>query len=137
MVYSIRAGDTVLGWSNLELADPSMGVVYGAFQPAPGYSAVRQIFRMFAEAQPETSAQPSDTAKLQRYYEARDALGLELLDARGRRVAAETIHISDCSEEAGLDALVLEVILSDPAFWESYNPCASPNNGLQGTPGCP
>jgi hypothetical protein len=120
--YSVIAGKTLIGWSDLERPDPGMGVLSGAFRPAPGYQAVRRIFRLFADASPATSSEPTDTEKLQRYYRERDALGLRLLDSSGRLIPTNTVHVYDFSDEGGPDALELEVTVADPSFWGSYNP---------------
>jgi hypothetical protein len=118
MRYGIRGGGMVLGHSDLAERDESMGVALGAFHPAPDYERVRAIFRLFAEAAAETSAQATDEEKLARYFAARDALGLELVEPSGRVVPTDTIHIADYSVEAGPDAMEVEVMLSDPTFFQ-------------------
>jgi hypothetical protein len=110
----------VLGHSELLERDESTGVAGGTFLPAPDYSRVQAIFRLFTEANAETSAQPTDEEKLDRYYAARDALGLELLDASGHHIATRSIHIADYSVEEGPDALEIEVALDNPLFFERF-----------------
>jgi len=41
MPYSVFAGGTLIGSSNLELGDPPMGVASGKFQATPAYFAIR------------------------------------------------------------------------------------------------
>jgi hypothetical protein len=41
MAYSVFAGDTLIGSSDLELGDPPMGVASGKLRPTPAYSAIR------------------------------------------------------------------------------------------------
>ena len=103
--YAIRSRGGVIGYSDLEHDDLSMGVVFGAFRPTPAYAAVRHVFRLFAED------------RLDEYYAARDRLGLELVDARGRVVPTETIHIEDFTDESGAAALRAEAILVDAYGW--------------------
>lgn len=38
-----------IGWSDLELGDPPMGVAFGVFVPAPGYSIIQEQVRAFAQ----------------------------------------------------------------------------------------
>jgi hypothetical protein len=120
MRYVIQAAGMVLGHSDLLERDQSMGVAMGMFHPAPDYARVRAIFRLFVEANAETSAEVTDEGKLARYYVARDALGLELRDPVGRQIGTDAIHIADYSVEAGPDALEVEVIIRDPGFWSRF-----------------
>jgi hypothetical protein len=118
MRYVIQCQGMVLGHSELPERDESMGVAWGIFYPAPDYSRVQSIFRLFAEATPETSAQPTDEDKVARYYAARDALQLRLTEPTGRLIRTDTIHIADYSLEGGPDAMEVEVVLDDPSFFE-------------------
>lgn len=117
MSYAVRLRGTVLGHSDLELTDPSTRVAAGTFRPTAEYRAVQPVFRLFAESAGETAAAPTDEEKLARYYAARDALGMELVDAAGRVVATRTIHIADYSVEQGAEAMELEVVVTDARFW--------------------
>jgi hypothetical protein len=110
----------VIGHSELTERDAGMGVAMGAFHPTPEYARVQQVFRLFAEANPETSAEATDEEKLSRYYAARDALELQLAEPSGRLIRTDTIHIADYSVEAGPDALEVEVTLSDPHFFQPF-----------------
>ena len=120
MRYIIQCAGMVLGHSELTERDESMGVALGAFYPAPDYARGQAVFRLFAEASPETSAQGTDEEKLARYYVARDALGLQLVEPSGRVVRTDTIHIADYSVEAGHDAMEVEVTLSDATFFQPF-----------------
>ena len=40
-MFSIYAGDVLVGHSAFETGDPPMGVVFGAFQPSPHFSELR------------------------------------------------------------------------------------------------
>jgi hypothetical protein len=120
MQFTVQCAGMVIGHSELLDRDEGMGVVGGVFLPAPDYARVQAIFRLFAEANAETSAQPTDEEKLARYYAARDALGLELVDAAGRRVRTRTIHIADYSVEGGSEAIEIEVVLDSPEFFQRF-----------------
>jgi hypothetical protein len=84
-----------------------MGLVFGVFHPTTAYTAVRNVFRLFA------------VDRADEYYAARDRLGLELVDPRGRVIPTESIHIEDFSEEAGRPELRVEAILVDAFTWPS------------------
>ena len=118
MAYVVEAGGSRIGTSELEHADPGMGVLHGRFSPDSGYESLRSVFRMFAEATPETSAQSTNQQLLEQYYRARDALCLRLLDAEGRLIPTTWIHIADFRAEAGPDAIELHVAVADASFWQ-------------------
>jgi hypothetical protein len=109
-----------LGHSELLDRDESLGVAVGAFVPGPDYLQVQPIFRLFTESNAESSAGPTDEDKLARYYAAREALGLRLIDPRGREIGTDFIHIVDYSVERGPEALEIEVAIKDPAFWRPF-----------------
>ncbi len=82
-----------------------------------GYQLVQDVFRLYADAVPDTPGAVADPEKLQRYYKARDTLQLELIDPDGKIVPGTTVHVY---ERAGNDdALELEVHIADSAFWRA------------------
>ena len=122
MSYVLKLRDVIVGRCELEHRDVGANLASGAFRPGLGYELVQPVFRLFTEAVGTTPATPNDEAKLARYNKARAALPLELFDRAGRRVATKRIHIADRTEEEGPKALALEVVVSDPAFWEGHVP---------------
>ena len=74
------------------------------------------MFRIYAHAVPRGES-AKDEVGLQRYYKARDALKLELVDASGRLIRTSAIHIEDYTVEAGPSAITLDVLISDPEYW--------------------
>jgi hypothetical protein len=122
VAYKIDANGLLIGESDLEDADQGMGLVRGRFRPNAAYAEVQPIFRKYADAIPNTSALPTDEALLQQYYRQRDELALRIVDASGSVVPTTSIHIYDFTYEAGADALEVDVIVADPAFWESRRP---------------
>ena len=122
MRYVIQCPGMVVGYSELLERDESMGVACGAFSPGPDYTRVQAIFRLFAEANAETAAEATDEEKLERYYAARDALGLQLAEPTGRVIPTDVIHIADYTVELGPDAIEVEVVLDDPGFFRSSPP---------------
>ena len=82
--------------------------------PSAGYELVQPIFQLFTEAVPMPGGEPLDEDKLARYHAARDRLGLELVDASGKRIETSAIHIADYGERS----IELDVLVSDEEFWE-------------------
>src|SRR4051794_29113914 len=99
MEYRITADGEVIGTSCLERCDPSMGVVDGVFVPSPAYERVRAVFRLYADA--GTSVANQDTAKLEAYYAARDALHLGVETEEGVQLPVIMVHVTDYSPEIG------------------------------------
>lgn len=104
-----------VGWTSLERPDATAGVARGAFRPGPGYELVEPVFRLFAEAQGETPAHPTDESKLARYRAARDRLGLALHAPDGALVPTTGIHVADFRAERGAEAIEIEVGVADAA----------------------
>lgn len=115
--FTIRMFGVTVGWSALEARDPAMGVASGTFRPGPGYELVEPVFRLFADAQGATSAQPTDEAMLARYHEARDRLALTLHAPDSAPIATRSIHVADLRRDGGAKAIELEVIAATPAAW--------------------
>jgi hypothetical protein len=103
----------------LERLDPENGFARGAFEPASGYQLVQDVFGLYTEAVPETPGGVVDAEKLARYYKARDALRLALLDAKERAVPGTTIHIYPSGDDQSDEAFELEVHIADPGFWRA------------------
>ena len=118
MSYVLKLRGVIVGRSELERADPGMGIRAGVFRPGLGYELVQPIFRLFAEATPMPGGEPLDQIKLARYLDARDKLPLELVDARGRTIKTAAIHIADYSEKRGPDAMSLDVLIPEDEYWE-------------------
>ena len=116
MKHTVRLEGVIVGHSELEHADRGVGRAWGAFRPAMGYELVQPVFRLFSEAVPEAGGSRDD-AKLKRYHGARDALGLELVDASGRPIRTSAIHIADYTGDAGDGTIELDVLISDDAYW--------------------
>ena len=83
--YEVLLGDEVIGRSNLEYRDTSMGVAHGSFAPTRAFAKVAGVFALFAESQGDTAG-TVDEAKLRDYYSRRDSLGLSLRSAAGATI---------------------------------------------------
>ena len=116
MRHTVRLHGVIVGHSDLEHADPTLGRAWGEFRPGLGYELVQPVFQLFAQAVPRDKSK-KDQALLDRYHESRDALNLELQDDRGRPIRTSTIHIADYSDEPGSPPLELDVLISDTSYW--------------------
>jgi hypothetical protein len=117
MRHTVKMHGVVVGHSDLERRDTSARRAWGRFRPGLGYELVQPVFRLFSEAVPMPGGEPLDEDKLARYHAARDKLGLELLDAGGRRIETSAIHIADYTTERGHDAIELEVLIAEDRYW--------------------
>ena len=104
-MYKIWTDNVCLGESDLEMFDESMNVRSGRFSPLQPYWQVRSVFRLFSQALEMQGA--SRTQALEKYYSARDRLGLSLRDNVGSPVSVGEIHIIDVNESD--DDLRIEV----------------------------
>ena len=118
MKHTVRLKGVIVGHSELEHVEPGVGRAWGAFRPGLGYDLVQPVFRLFARAVPHDGS-ARDENMLARYHDARDALDLELEDTSGKRIRTSTIHITDYTVEAGVQAIELDVLIRDEAYWQS------------------
>lgn len=110
MRHTVKLKNVIVGHSELEHRDETDGRAWGAFRPGLGYELVQPIFLLYSEAVPMRGGEPRDREKLERYYAARDKLGLQLVDATGAVVPTSAIHIADYTASGG--TLELEVLLA-------------------------
>ncbi len=117
MRHVLRLHGVVVGWSDLEQAEPELGRARGRFRPAFGYELIQPVFRLYAEAVERGRSVPHDGEKLERYHRSRDALQLELQDDAGHRIATNAIHIADYSAGSRED-IELDVLIADEGYWK-------------------
>lgn len=126
MRHTLRLQGVIIGYSELEHVDVATRRAWGSFRPGVGYELVQPVFRLFARAVPRDDgpndgapgSATRDDAMLDRYYKARDKLPLALGDADGRAIRTTRIHIADYTVEEGSQALELDVLIADDAYWE-------------------
>src|SRR3954471_18964736 len=117
MRHTVRMHGVIIGYSELENAEPELGRAWGVFRPGVGYELVQPVFQLFREAVPMKGGEAFDEIKLGRYHAAREKLGLELVDAEGRVLATSALHIADYPPEKG--GMELEALIRDKGYWES------------------
>jgi hypothetical protein len=113
--HTVKLHGVIVGHSELEHVERGTRRAWGAFRPGLGYELVQPVFRLYAQAVPRDGGR--DEVTLARYLKARDALNLELTDARGDVIATSAIHIADYTVEEGPSALSLEVLVTDDGYW--------------------
>ncbi len=97
--FEILCESSLIGWSELELGDPPMGVAFGRFIPAPEYVVIQaQVIAATASK----SASPQLSARV---------VGGPTLESMGG------VHIADYSPEVGEEGLEVSVLgLSYPPY---------------------
>ena len=121
MRHTVKLRDVIIGHSDLEETDVSVGRAWGRFRPGFGYELVQPVFRLFTEAVPMRGGEPLDEEKLARYHAARDKLGLSLVDWEGKVIGTSAIHIADYTTDQDKKALELDVLISDDEYWAERN----------------
>ena len=114
--HTVKMQNVVVGWSDLENADASLGRARGLFRPGIGYELVQPVFQLFTDAVSADGDGVTDPDKLERYHRSRDALALSLEDESGRQIRTSGIHIEDFSDRPD-GRIELEVLISDRAYW--------------------
>lgn len=112
MRHTVKLRDVIIGHSDLEQTDASVGRAWGVFRPGFGYDLVQPIFQLFSEAVPVRGGEVRDPGKLERYLAARDRLGLSLVNGEGEPIASSAIHIAEHDGTFELD-----VLISDEEYW--------------------
>lgn len=91
--FEIYSGLSLIGWSELELGDPPMGVALGRFLPAPGYAAIQAVV-----AAASGGPLPDD-------------LQLSIREVNGSVLPVSGgVHIADCSSELGSEGLEVSIL---------------------------
>ncbi|CAN5913242.1 hypothetical protein BH11GEM1_BH11GEM1_03770 [soil metagenome] len=116
MRHTVKMHGVIVGHSELESADKSLGRAWGTFRPGLGYELVQPVFRLFSQAVPTRGGEPRDDFTLARYHAARDKLALHLVDASGNPIETTAIHIADYQDEDG--SLELDVLIRDAGYWD-------------------
>ena len=102
MKFVVKLGSEIIGFSDLEFGDPSMGCASGLFKPAPAYSAIQQYC---IENSPDAMI-PSLTISLP------DGTCLE---------SSGGIQITDVSPDLGDEGIEISILgIHNPPFAELF-----------------
>jgi len=114
--YTLKLKQVTVGHSDLEARDSGARVARGAFRPGLGWELIQPIFDLGAEAYRRAPDGVPDASLLDRFFRARDALELALVDAHGREVGCSEVRITSAGRgvETGLE---IEAEIEDAQFW--------------------
>lgn len=115
--FSIYSSGKLIGHSNLEHLDPSMGYASGPLLPSEAYGEVEALVREGSLAR-DVDWNEFYQARMDAYYAARDALKWELITADGVVVPTLFIDIIDYFEEIGEREASMAV--SEASAFERY-----------------
>ena len=98
--FEIYSRGTLVGWSELELGDPSMGVAFGRFLPGPAYSSI------------QSAVAAADGGSLP------ESLQLSIRENGGPFLQASGgVHLVDYSAEVGAEGLEVSVLgVAHPSY---------------------
>jgi hypothetical protein len=121
--YQIVCNGEVIGSSNLEWRDESLGEASGPFEPTAAYERVRPVFRLFIEARADGESEPN-AAKLAAYEREREKLVLSVQDEHGQNLHGAGVAILDYSAtaEAGDEPYEVEVYFATPRHFAQLAP---------------
>ncbi|NBF11880.1 hypothetical protein [Pseudomonas sp. Fl4BN1] len=100
--FEVSSNGQHIGWSDLELGDPPMGVAFGVFVPGPGYSRIQGQVR-------------ASTQRDQRRF------NFTVRIVGGEEIRASGASIADYSADCGADAIELVVLgIEYPDYGEVF-----------------
>jgi hypothetical protein len=100
--FHIYSGEHLIGWSELELGDPPMGVAYGKFVSLPAYKTIQsRVISLNGKDQSE--------------------LHLSVCLPNGTALEAAGVHIVDYSAELGEGGLEVSVLgICNPPYEQLF-----------------
>ena len=121
MKYYLISKGEVIGYSELEGRDPSMGVASGEFYPGDGYADVSNVFRQRSEflAANYYDGIPERAQKYDETEPEIDALELSLRTEGGETVGTKHISLDDFSDES-VEEYQLSIVVDDRETYERF-----------------
>lgn len=99
--FEVFHGETLVGWSALENGDPPMGVAFGRFFPAEGYSGIRK----------ECAENHADQTQL----------ALTVRKSCGRKLDCMGVAILDYSVKCGIQEIEVDLLgIAWPLYSELF-----------------
>jgi hypothetical protein len=120
MRFNLFANDELVGYSELEGADPSMGVRSGKFVPHDNYSKHQSLFREHSRIRTgmRIDVEPPDGYK--RLREQIESLHLRVETDDGKTVGTRFIDLEDFSEDLGEDGYELSLMVDGRSTYKKF-----------------
>ncbi len=113
MRFRLLSNSELLGYSDLELADPSMGGRAGRFMPHENYSKYQNLFRAYSEVRFNTNVDEKPSHEYEKLKAQIDSLHLRIETNDEREIGTAHIVLEDFSEELGTDGYELDIVVDD------------------------
>ena len=124
MRYRIESNGVVLGATELEHADPSMGMLHGVLMPSKCYSQFKPLFDDYYQVVSRLTGVPGEVRVPElRVVSAKiDDLKLTLFCSKLGLVPVECIEIDDCTSEPELsdENIRVRVIFKSSEMYEKF-----------------
>jgi hypothetical protein len=120
MQFNLLANGELIGSSELEGADPSMGVRIGRFVPNENYSKYQSLFREHSEIRTGMQVQVEPPDEYKRLRIQLDSLQLRIETSNGEKVGTVLIDLEDFSEELGEEGFGLSLVVDDRSTYERF-----------------
>jgi hypothetical protein len=130
MKYNLFSNNGLLGYSQLESADSSMGIRSGKFYPSKSYFKFDHIFRALSKTSYEeweerrvtgnfeTLDNPS--SRLKELWTQIAALNLYIETEDGHKIGTSKISLEDYSDTLGEDARELSIVVDEHKTYEEF-----------------
>ena len=120
MRFKLFANDELIGYSELEGADPSMGVRSGKFVPHNNYPKYQKLFREHSRIRTGMRADVEPPDEYRKLREQLDSLRLRIETDAGEAVGAMLIDLEDFSADLGEDGYELSMVVEDRGTYERF-----------------
>jgi len=127
MKFVIFSGNHEIGDSDLEHADPHMGIRMGRFRPSHGYGPWEALIQELSMASFEAHMTREEDEERRR-LQARVAelsskistINLRVETKDGHRVGTVWVHIEDYAQEMGAEEREISICVEDSDTYEQY-----------------
>jgi hypothetical protein len=120
MQFNLLANGELIGYSDLEGADPSMGVRIGRFVPNENYSKYQSLFREHSEIRTGMQVEKELPDEYKRLRAQLDSLHLWIETSNGEKVGTAHIDLEDFSEELRAEGYELSLVVDDRSTYERF-----------------
>jgi len=120
MKFNLIANGEILGGSELEGADPSIGVRGGKFVPNVNYSKYQHLFREQSRMLIRSLGGQEPPTEYKNLRAQIDALSLRVETAAGEEVPTRHIEFEDFSEDLGEEGYELSIVVDGRSTYEKF-----------------